>query len=330
MRGLRGVGRVHLRPREQPGGAEPRSPAFRPRSCAPRPGCTPAAPNSAIYYGLGVTEHSQGSTMVMGMANLAMATGNIGRDGVGVNPLRGQNNVQGSCDMGSFPHELPGYRHVSDDAVRDGLRDAVGPANWSASRACGSRTCSTPRSTARFRALFIQGEDIAQSDPNTAARDAGAGQHGPGRRAGPVPERDLEVRARVPARDVVPGEGRHVHQRRAPDQPGAPGDDAAQGPEGNGKHEWQIVCEIAQAMGYPMDYPTLERDHGRDRCHDTDFRRGLVRAARPARAASSGRATTRRPRARRSCTWTGSSAGWGGWSRRRTSRPRSAPPGGSR
>ena len=75
--------------------------------------------NAAIYYGLGVTEHSQGSTMVMGMANLAMATGNIGRDGVGVNPLRGQNNVQGSCDMGSFPHELPGYPHVADESVRD-------------------------------------------------------------------------------------------------------------------------------------------------------------------------------------------------------------------
>ena len=72
------------------------------------------ADNAAIYYGLGVTEHSQGSTMVMAMANLAMATGNIGRPGVGVNPLRGQNNVQGSCDMGSFPHELSGYRPVGD------------------------------------------------------------------------------------------------------------------------------------------------------------------------------------------------------------------------
>src|SRR5690606_20259464 len=70
--------------------------------------------NAAIYYGLGVTEHSQGSTAVMGIANLAMATGNLGRSGVGVNPLRGQNNVQGSCDMGSFPHEFPGYRHVAD------------------------------------------------------------------------------------------------------------------------------------------------------------------------------------------------------------------------
>ncbi|MEQ1495066.1 MAG: molybdopterin-dependent oxidoreductase, partial [Novosphingobium sp.] len=69
--------------------------------------------NGAIYYGLGVTEHSQGSSTVMSIANLAMVTGNIGRRGVGVNPLRGQNNVQGACDMGSFPHELPGYRHIS-------------------------------------------------------------------------------------------------------------------------------------------------------------------------------------------------------------------------
>src|SRR3954452_19950130 len=123
--------------------------------------------NSAIYYGLGVTEHSQGSTMVMGMANLAMATGNIGRDGVGVNPLRGQNNVQGSCDMGSFPHELPGYRHVSDDGVREVYEQLWGTPlleepglripNMFDAALDGS-----------FRALFVQGEDIAQSDPNTA------------------------------------------------------------------------------------------------------------------------------------------------------------------
>ena len=81
-------------------------------------------PNGAIYYGLGVTEHSQGSTMVMGIANLAMATGNVGREGVGINPLRGQNNVQGACDMGSFPHEFPGYRHVSDTTTRTALEDA--------------------------------------------------------------------------------------------------------------------------------------------------------------------------------------------------------------
>ncbi|PEG78585.1 molybdopterin-dependent oxidoreductase, partial [Lactobacillus sp. UMNPBX17] len=84
--------------------------------------------NGAIYYGLGVTEHSQGSTSVMAIANLAMATGNFGRPGVGVNPLRGQNNVQGACDMGSFPHEFSGYRHVSDAAVRAAFEAAWGVA----------------------------------------------------------------------------------------------------------------------------------------------------------------------------------------------------------
>src|SRR5690349_22814773 len=124
------------------------------------------AGNGAIYYGLGVTEHSQGSTMVMGMANLAMVTGNIGREGVGVNPLRGQNNVQGSCDMGSFPHEFPGYRHVSIDHVRATYEQLWGrtldpepglriPNMFDAALA------------GTFRGLYVHGEDIAQSDPNT-------------------------------------------------------------------------------------------------------------------------------------------------------------------
>jgi formate dehydrogenase major subunit len=122
--------------------------------------------NGAIYYGLGVTEHSQGTTMVMGIANLAMATGNLGREGVGVNPLRGQNNVQGSCDMGSFPHEFSGYRHVSDDAVR-----AMFESSWGVHLESepGLRIPNMFEAAldGSFRALYIQGEDIAQSDPNT-------------------------------------------------------------------------------------------------------------------------------------------------------------------
>ncbi len=124
-------------------------------------------PNSAIYYGLGVTEHSQGTTMVMGIANLAMATGNLGREGVGVSPLRGQNNVQGSCDMGSFPHEFSGYRHVSDDSAR-----ALFESMWSVqlSREPGLRIPNMFEAAldGSFRGLYIQGEDFAQSDPNTA------------------------------------------------------------------------------------------------------------------------------------------------------------------
>lgn len=124
------------------------------------------AGNAAIYYGLGVTEHSQGSTTVMGIANLAMATGNIGRRGVGVNPLRGQNNVQGSCDMGSYPHELPGYRSVKDDSARQTFNDY-----WQTEldpepglRIPGMLNEAV---AGNFKAMYIQGEDVAQSDPNT-------------------------------------------------------------------------------------------------------------------------------------------------------------------
>ncbi|MFA7320503.1 MAG: formate dehydrogenase subunit alpha, partial [Dokdonella sp.] len=122
--------------------------------------------NAAIYYGLGVTEHSQGSTAVMAIANLAMATGNIGRRGVGVNPLRGQNNVQGSCDMGSFPHELPGYRHVSDSSVRGTFEH-----DWGVTLLAepGLRLPNMFEAAldGEFKGLYVEGEDIAQSDPNT-------------------------------------------------------------------------------------------------------------------------------------------------------------------
>jgi len=122
--------------------------------------------NGAIYYGLGVTEHSQGSSTVMAIANLAMATGNIGREGVGVNPLRGQNNVQGSCDMGSFPHEYSGYRHVSDVATREMFERAWGVA-LDAEPGLRIPNMLDAATDGTFKALFVQGEDILQSDPNT-------------------------------------------------------------------------------------------------------------------------------------------------------------------
>jgi formate dehydrogenase major subunit len=122
--------------------------------------------NAAIYYGLGVTEHSQGSTAVIAIANLAMATGNVGREGVGVNPLRGQNNVQGSCDMGSFPHELPGYRHVSDTVTREMFEQDWGVTIQSEP---GLRIPNMLDAAldGSFLGLYCQGEDPAQSDPNT-------------------------------------------------------------------------------------------------------------------------------------------------------------------
>ncbi|RWO77239.1 MAG: formate dehydrogenase subunit alpha [Mesorhizobium sp.] len=131
-----------------------------------------AGGNGAIYYGLGVTEHSQGSTTVIAIANLAMATGNIGRPGVGVNPLRGQNNVQGSCDMGSFPHELPGYRHVSGDAVRD-IYESLWGVKLDDEPGLRIPNMLDAAVDGSFKGLYVQGEDILQSDPDTKHVAAG-------------------------------------------------------------------------------------------------------------------------------------------------------------
>jgi len=128
--------------------------------------------NAAIYYGLGVTEHSQGSTTVMGIANLAMATGNLGRRGVGVNPLRGQNNVQGSCDMGSFPHELPGYQHISNEAARETFEEEWG-VKLDSEPGLRIPNMFDAAIEGTFKGLYVQGEDILQSDPNTKHVSAG-------------------------------------------------------------------------------------------------------------------------------------------------------------
>jgi formate dehydrogenase major subunit len=102
----------------------------------------------------------------MGIANLAMATGNVGREGVGVNPLRGQNNVQGSCDMGSFPHELPGYRHISDTTVRNQFEAAWG-VTLNAEPGLRIPNMFDAALEGSFMGLYCEGEDIVQSDPNT-------------------------------------------------------------------------------------------------------------------------------------------------------------------
>lgn len=206
------------------------------------------APNAAIYYGLGVTEHSQGSTMVMGMANLAMATGNIGREGVGVNPLRGQNNVQGSCDMGSFPHELPGYRHVSDDAVRTVFETLWGRTILAEP---GLRIPNMFDSAidGSFRALFVHGEDIAQSDPNTRHVTAALTSL----ELLVVQDLFLNETSRfahvfLPGTSFLEKDGTFTNAERRINRVRP-----VMAPR-TGKHEWQIVCELAQAMGYPMKW----------------------------------------------------------------------------
>ena len=204
--------------------------------------------NAAIYYGLGVTEHSQGSTMVMGMANLAMATGNIGRRGVGVNPLRGQNNVQGSCDMGSFPHELPDYRPVSDNAVRKVFEDAWG-VSMDAEPGYRIPNMFDEACAGTYKGMYIQGEDVAQSDPNTKHVEAALSALD----ILIVQDLFLNETARfahvfLPGTSFLEKDGTFINAERRVNRvrPAMK--------EKTGKAEWQVTQELAQALGYPMHY----------------------------------------------------------------------------
>ena len=204
--------------------------------------------NAAIYYGLGVTEHSQGSSMVMGLANLAMATGNIGREGVGVNPLRGQNNVQGACDMGSFPHELAGYRHVSDDAVRETFA-SLWDVTMDSEPGLRIPNMFAAALDGTFKGLYVQGEDFAQSDPNTQ-----------------------RVTAALEAMDCVVVQDLFLNETAAYAHVFLPGTSFLEKdgtftnaerrinrvrpvkPPMQGLSEWETACRLAAVMGYPMHY----------------------------------------------------------------------------
>lgn len=125
------------------------------------------ADRAMSFHGLGVTEHSQGSKTVMLIANLAMMTGNIGKRGVGVNPLRGQNNVQGAADMGVQPHQGPGYLDVTSEDVRAFYASVYGA---EVPGEVGLTTIKMLEAAAEgtLKAMWIMGEDVAQSDPNAA------------------------------------------------------------------------------------------------------------------------------------------------------------------
>lgn len=206
------------------------------------------AGNGAIYYGLGVTEHSQGSTGVMGIANLAMATGNLGREGVGVNPLRGQNNVQGSCDMGSFPHELPGYRHISDPQVRQ-LFEGEWKVTLQKEPGLRIPNMFDAAISGEFKGLYCQGEDIAQSDPNTHHVEAAL----KAMECIVVQDLFLNETARF-AHVFLPGSTflekngtfTNAERRISPVRKVMPSK--------SGKEDWEITVDLSNALGYPMSY----------------------------------------------------------------------------
>jgi formate dehydrogenase major subunit len=204
--------------------------------------------NAAIYYGLGVTEHSQGSTAVIAIANLAMATGNVGREGVGVNPLRGQNNVQGSCDMGSFPHELPGYRHVSDTVTREMFERDWGVEIQSEP---GLRIPNMFEAAqdGSFLGLYCQGEDPAQSDPNTQHVTAALAAM----ECVVVQDLFLNETAKyahvfLPGASFLEKDGTFTNAERRISRV------RRVMPPLAGMADWEVTCALAKALGYEMHY----------------------------------------------------------------------------
>jgi formate dehydrogenase major subunit len=206
------------------------------------------AERAAIYYGLGVTEHSQGSTMVMGMANLAMATGNIGFSGCGVNPLRGQNNVQGSCDMGSFPHELADYRPIKDDAVRGSFEKHWG-VKLDPEPGFRIPNMFDAAIAGTYKGIYIQGEDVAQSDPNTKHVEEALSAM----ECVVVQDLFLNETAKfahvfLPGTSFLEKNGTFINAERRINRVRP-----VMKPQ-QGKAEWLITQELAQALGYPMNY----------------------------------------------------------------------------
>ena len=204
--------------------------------------------NGAIYYGLGVTEHSQGSTMVMAIANLAMATGNLGREGVGVNPLRGQNNVQGSCDMGSFPHEFAGYRHVSDPAVRASFETAWG-VPLQAEPGLRIPNMLEAALDGSFKGIYIQGEDPAQSDPDTQHVTAALAAM----ECVVIQDLFLNETAKyahvfLPGSSFLEKDGTFTNAERRVSRVRK-----VMEPRG-GFQDWEVTVLLSNALGYPMHY----------------------------------------------------------------------------
>ncbi|HNX29958.1 MAG TPA: formate dehydrogenase subunit alpha, partial [Syntrophomonadaceae bacterium] len=208
---------------------------------------------SAICYSMGITQHSTGTDNVKSCCNLAMLTGNLGRPGTGVNALRGQNNVQGACDMGALPVTYPAYQAVTNPDVRAKFEKA-----WGVPLSPNNGLTVTQTIPAalegRIKGLFVLGENPMVSDPDISHVEEAM------ENLECLIVQDIFLTQTAQKADIVlPGfsfaekngtftstERRVQHIRHAVSGPGQAMDD------------WKIICELANRMGYPMNYNSAE------------------------------------------------------------------------
>ncbi|MCX7599650.1 MAG: formate dehydrogenase subunit alpha [Armatimonadetes bacterium] len=204
---------------------------------------------AGIFYTLGVTEHVCGTDNVRSIANLAMLTGHVGRESTGVNPLRGQNNVQGACDMGALPNYYPGYQKVEDPAARDKFSAAYGRElplknGWTNTEMIEQAL------QGNVKALYVMGEDIVMSEPHMGRTIEAC------RKLDFLVVHDIffcetakYADVVLPATSFAEKDGTFTNTERRVQRVRQ-----AITPRGESKPDWQILVEVARRMGYDWNY----------------------------------------------------------------------------
>jgi formate dehydrogenase alpha subunit len=207
------------------------------------------AKTASIIYSMGITQHTTGTDNVLSLANLSMLTGNIGKESTGVNPLRGQNNVQGACDLGALPNVYPGYQAVDDADVHKKFEKA-----WSAklSDKKGLTIVEIMHAIESddIKGLYIMGENPALSDPNLNRTRKALDS------VGFLVVQDIFLTETAAYADVVlpstsfaekDGTFTNTERRVQRVRKVIPA-------PGQAKEDWQIVCDLSNALGYPMNF----------------------------------------------------------------------------
>lgn len=205
---------------------------------------------AGIYYTLGITEHTHGTDNVYGLANLVLMTGHLGRHAAGMNPLRGQNNVQGANDAGASPVFYPGYQRVTDPEARARFEDAWG-VSLPPEEGLNLNVMMKEMARGRIKGLYVVGEDLVLSEPNATEVERGLNQ------CEFVVLQDIFLNETARFADVIlpaacfaekdgvfTNSDRRVQRVRR-----------AVSPPGEARADWEILCDLARAVGYPMpDY----------------------------------------------------------------------------
>ncbi|MCP1627729.1 formate dehydrogenase major subunit [Citrobacter amalonaticus] len=225
-----------------------------------------AAPSATVMWGMGVTQFGQAVDVVRGLSSLALLTGNLGRPHVGVGPVRGQNNVQGACDMGVLPNLFPGYQDVTDAAVREKFARAWGIDASRMDDKVGTRITEVPHLAleGKIKAYYIMGEDPLQTEADLGlVRDGFAALDF-------VVVQDIFMTKTAEMADVIlpaTSWGEHGGVFTCADR-GFQRFEKAIAPTGDVKRDWEIISLLASEMGYPMHYENNQQiwDEMRELC----------------------------------------------------------------